>query len=180
MAAVPRALAFLAVALTGCVLHLSDDTGCPDGVDPAGGRIVNPSTLVCEEFPQSSTCQSFDPSIPSWGSCDSSCGSLDEPTCLATPGCRGAYDHDCLFGTGPCPALTAFLGCFAVDRNQDFITPCDGLDAWNCSRHEQCFSTHRTVPTCRDGLDQDGDGVADDLDECGVGFVRCLAEVGPV
>lgn len=176
-----RALLLIAaLGLGGCVLHLSDDTACGDdiGPPPAGGDLVNPSSLQCERFAEP-PCGEFDPSIPTWGSCESACFAHGEATCLNTPGCRGAYDHDCLFGTGPCAAMTAFLGCFPVDNNPDFATPCDGLDAWNCSRHEQCFATHRAAPGCRDGLDQDGDGQLDELDECPIGFARCLAEAVP-
>lgn len=175
-----RALALAVVfGLGGCVLHFSDDTGCDDvGPPPLGGDIVNPASLQCEHFTEPA-CGDFDPSIPTWGSCESTCRALDEASCINTPACHAAYDHDCLFGTGPCPALTAFLGCFAVDHNQDFITGCQGLDAWNCSRHEQCFTTHRRGPTCLDGLDQDGDGVIDDSDECAMSFVRCLPELQP-
>lgn len=168
------------LGLSGCVLHFGDDTACGDDVapPPAGGLLVNPASLACERFAEPS-CGGFDPNLPSWGSCESTCRGLDEPTCLATAACRGAYDHDCLFGTGPCPAVTPFLGCFPVDQNQDFITGCAGLDAWNCSRHETCIATHRGGPQCRDGVDQDGDGVVDESDECALTFVRCLGEATP-
>jgi hypothetical protein len=172
------------LALSGCVLHFGDDTECDTGEGPpppSSDLLINPATLECDRFAGASTCNGFDPNTPTWGSCESSCRSLGEGTCQATPGCRGAYDHDCLFGTGPCPALTPFIGCFPTDRNQDFVTGCEGLDAWNCSRHESCIATHRTTNLCRDGLDQNGDGTIDDAAECLLEFVRCLPEdtVGP-
>lgn len=175
-----RALVIVvALGLGGCVLDFGsgDDTACPDDLDQPGGDVVNPSTLACEEFGQAA-CGEFDPNLPSWGDCGR-CAEHDEATCVNVSSCRAAYDHDCLFGTGACPAVTAFLGCFPVDRNPDFATGCEGLDAWNCSRHEQCFSTHRFGTACHDGADNDGDSSIDEADECTLGFVRCLAEQQP-
>jgi len=169
----------LALGLAGCVLHLSDDTACSDDdASRSGGDVINPASLACEHF-GSAPCGELDPAVPTWGRCDSGCRALDEATCIADSSCHGAYDHNCLFGTGPCPAATAFLGCYPLDRNPDFITGCAGLDAWNCSRHAQCFSTYRGGSECRDGVDQDGDGSVDEPDECALGFVRCLEEPQP-
>jgi hypothetical protein len=172
-----------ALGLSGCVLHFSDDTSCGDDVapPPAGGLLINPATLQCERFSEAQECATFDPNLPTWGSCESSCFQNPEAACVNSIGCRAAYDHDCMFGTGPCTALTAYIGCFPLDQNPDFITGCGGLDAWNCSRHDQCFATYRPGGAqCRDGIDQDGDGTADDSDECSFGYVRCFSEVAPI
>lgn len=170
-------LAFLAaLPLAACTLDFGDDTGC--GVDPPPDRLINPSTLTCEFHAPADPCV-WDPSALSWGACASPCIDLAEPACLATPSCRGAYDHDCFFGIGACSRPTPFLGCFPTDVNQDNVTGCAGLDAWSCSRHELCAATYRTAATCFDGLDQDSDGVADDPDECGLAYVRCVPEPVP-
>ena len=165
-----------ALPLAACTLDFGDDTGC--GVAPPPDRLINPATLTCEFHPPADPCV-WDPAALSWGACASACVGLDEPACLATPSCRGDYDHDCFFGIGACPRTTPFLGCFPTDLNLDNVTGCAGLDAWSCSRHEQCAATYRTPATCSDGLDQDSDGVADDPDECVLAYVRCVPEPTP-
>ncbi len=165
-----------ALPLAACTLDFGDDTGC--SVAPPPDRLINPATLTCEFHPPADPCV-WDPAALSWGACASACVGLDEPACLATPSCRGAYDHDCFFGIGACPRTTPFLGCFPTDLNLDNVTGCAGLDAWSCSRHEQCAATYRTPATCSDGLDQDSDGVADDPDECVLAYVRCVPEPTP-
>jgi hypothetical protein len=165
-----------ALPLAACTLGFGDDTGC--GLTPQPDRLVNPATLTCEFHAPTDPCVS-DPSSLSWGACDSTCRALGEPGCLAAPACRGAYDHDCFFGIGACSRPTAFLGCYPTDVNADNVTGCPGLDAWSCSRHELCVATYRTAATCFDGVDQDGDGVADDPDECALAYVRCVAEPTP-
>jgi hypothetical protein len=109
---------------------------------PLEDELVNPTTLACEVHPPSEPCV-LGPNDLTWGACDSACRALDEGTCLTTAGCRAAYDHDCFFGVGPCTRLTPFLGCYPNDRNLDTVTGCAGLDAWSCSRHEQCAGTYR-------------------------------------
>lgn len=161
--------AALSLAAIGCFDGPVDET-CMLTDDRA--HRVNPATLVCEDFTGVDAC-AWPPQVPTWGLCVSPCAGLTEATCLATPQCRGAYDHDCFF-SGTCE--TAYLGCYATDLNQDFVTGCAGLDAWSCSRHEQCVGTYRLAPACSDGLDQDGDGAIDEADECVRAYARCMDE----
>ncbi len=162
-----------ALPLAACSLDFSDDTGC--GATPPPDRLINPATLACEFHPPADPCE-WDPAALSWGACASTCIGLPEASCLASPGCRGAYDHDCFFGIGACTRPAAFLGCYPTDTNLDNVTGCAGLDPWSCSRHEMCAGTYRTPASCVDGQDQDGDGVVDDADECTLAYVRCIPE----
>jgi len=151
-------LALFAVVLAvapACTIHWGgdDDIICPQGDQEPGLDLglVNPYTLVCESF-GGGGCGAFASDtpaesdalapLPSWGSCASSCIGLTESQCIATPACRTAYDHACLFTDGPCPALTPFLGCYPVDTTGPVQGPCEGLDAWECSRHDDCLATY--------------------------------------
>lgn len=109
---------------------------------PISDELVNPTTLACEVHPTSSPCV-VGPGDLTWGACASTCNELDEAGCLGTAGCRATYDHDCFFGVGTCTRPSAFLACYPNDRNLDLVTGCEGLDAWSCSRHEQCVGLYR-------------------------------------
>jgi hypothetical protein len=61
---------------------------------------------------------------------------------MATPGCRAAHDWGCWTGEGPCYLEVSYLGCFAVDTSGPVQGPCDGLAAWDCSRHDDCLALH--------------------------------------
>ncbi len=159
-------LAFAAVvlaALPACTIYWGgdDDIICPagdqePGLDPG---LVNPYTLQCETFgnggcgcgpcPRDSntaleTNEEADAiAFPSWGSCASACIGLSEYECIVTPACRTTYDYACLFTDGPCPALTPFLGCYPVDTTGPVNgTSCENLDAWECSRHDDCLAAY--------------------------------------
>lgn len=153
-------LAFLAAVLAlapACTIYWGgdDDINCPAG-DQEPGRdpgLVNPWTLVCESFggggcgcgpcPLEADAESDAIALPSWGSCASACIGLPESECIATPACRTTYDYACLFTDGPCPLLTPFLGCYPVDTTGPVNgMPCDGLDAWECSRHDDCLGAY--------------------------------------
>ena len=101
-------------------------------------------------------------------------------TCIGTSACRTAYDHACLLTDGPCPALTPFLGCYPVDTSGPVQGVCEGLDVWECSRHDDCLATYSPGPSCSDGFDNDGDGVIDDSDECTKEFRLCMPELNPI
>lgn len=184
------ACASLALALTpACTLHFGDDdddyqclAGAEYSLDPG---LLDPDTLECQTFGGGCGCgpcpaaEADAIALPSWGSCASSCFGLDETGCTFTAGCRTAYDDACLFTDEPCPLLTPFLGCFPVDQSGPVQGSCEGLDVWECSRHDDCLATYSPGPTCRDGLDDDRDGVVDDSDECDLSFQRCAAELVP-
>ena len=82
--------------------------------------------------PAPTTGPSVGVALPSWGYCESECSGLEETTCLNVSGCRGIYSPDGLYRE-----------CWSVDQTgpepADF---CAGLDAWNCSRHDNCIAIH--------------------------------------
>jgi len=151
--------------LTACTIYLGDDgddVPCQyDVIAPL--RLVNPSNLSCEDF--SSGCPDecgpctldSDEPIPTWGYCDSGCSGLDELACAVTSGCRTAHDWGCFTGDGPCTAEVSYLGCFAVDTTGPVQGACPGLDAYECSRHDDCIALH-------------------DFFEGGGAFVECFPE----
>jgi hypothetical protein len=153
-------LAAILLVAPACTIYWGDDGDdiyCPAG-DQEPGRdpgLVNPYTLQCESFGGGGGCgaigaadvdaESDALALPPWGSCASACIGLGESQCIATPACRTTYDHACLLTDGPCPLLTPFLGCYPVDTTGPINgTACDGLDAWECSRHDDCLATYTT------------------------------------
>jgi hypothetical protein len=150
----PMRLAYAALALAlapACTLHFGDgdDIVCLQDQDdegfaaPAPG-LLNPFNLQCEYFGGGGGCGAVEDRAPtpSWGSCLSECGGLDEAVCVETAACRTAYDHNCLLTDGPCPALTPYLGCFPTDTTGPVQGTCEGLDAQECSRHDDCLATY--------------------------------------
>jgi hypothetical protein len=134
-----RLASLVALALvSGCVFF--DDTDGPTcGAQPDSAPVLNlvdPSTLACTAFtvancdPACGPCPALASPLPTWGACDSACRALDEGACRTSPGCRIAFD----------PTLDAlgFLGCYPTDKDVAASVPCDGLDAWECSRHDDC------------------------------------------
>jgi hypothetical protein len=156
-------LAVLAVVLastSACTVYWGDDGDdivCPQGDQEAGiadPGLVNPQTNQCEFF-GTGGCGCGNPCplagaeadalapVPSWGSCASSCIGLGEQQCITTPGCRTAYDWGCLFTDALCPLETPFLGCYPTDTTGPVNgTSCEGLDAWECSRHDDCLGAY--------------------------------------
>lgn len=109
----------------------------------------------------------FEPSedaapLPTWGLCESACTGLGEDACLAAPGCRGIYSDVVCAGDTCVPVR--FAECWATDQEQLPPATCGGLDADNCSRHDDCIAVHE--PTCI------GDAITCPLG----GFDRCAAE----
>lgn len=148
-------LAYLALALTlpACTIYWGDDDDvyCPATAGDQNGLAapiagqVNPWTLECEYYGGGGGCSTLEEDRappPTWGYCESQCTGLDETACVNTSGCRTAYDHNCLLTDGPCPLFTPYLGCFAVDMTGPVQGSCEGLDALECSRHDDCLSTY--------------------------------------
>ena len=183
---------FVSLTLSGCFLYFGgDDDDCLFGGGagetagaPAPG-IRNPFTGQCEffgggPFPCDDRCgpcpapaeapagaPSSDPipggaAMPSWGFCESQCSVLFEGACLATEGCRGIYDPE-----------GRYSECWSVDLTGPIQGGvCDGLDAWECSRHDDCVAIHESL--CPDPSNADRPGFS-----CGAGnFLRCQSE-GP-
>ncbi|ACY14265.1 hypothetical protein [Haliangium ochraceum] len=139
-------LALLAGLVSGCAIYIDDDGGSgPDGgvcaTPPiAPLRLLDPSTGTCVDFNQGPICDPVtcecEPGpaqpYPSWASCDSYCSGRDELSCMYEPGCRALY-HD-----------GQFSACHATDQTGPVQGSCEGLDAWSCSRHDDCTAHYET------------------------------------
>ena len=145
--------------------HGGDD--CPVFVgepDIAAAGFRNPQTGECEPIGGFPDCP--DPcgicawaergALPDWGACFSQCDTLDEQACLTEPGCRAAYT-DRFVEDGP----PAFRGCWAVAQSGPIQGACNGLDAQECSRHDDCVAFY-----------------ADPIDWGSPQFQRCAPEPG--
>lgn len=171
------------LAVTGCVISLGDDdTTCAFRPAPAIAltTVVDPDSLACRELPVCGCGQPCpdDPSAPqpTWGACQSQCTGLDANTCADTAGCRAAWDFTCLLTEALCTLPDPYFGCFAIDSSGPPAGACDGLDALDCSRRDDCAATYRRDARCTDGRDDDADGLIDELDEC-LSFAVCIAEL---
>jgi hypothetical protein len=134
-------LLVVCLLLTGCDLYLGgDDTGddvC--NVDYGGGgggpdyQYRDPTTAQCSSFGGGGCdcygCADTAP-IPDWGSCQSVCSELTESDCATTPGCYSAW----LVGGD----TTMYWDCFQTAPSGPVAGSCDGLDAYACSRHDNC------------------------------------------
>ena len=144
-------LAVLASA-AGCLLTFDDDAGddvvCTPGRGPEPIELRDPSTGVCQAFSGGAGggCGDDQPATerwPDWAFCYRGCEGLDESTCQTTPGCRAAYllpwdAVPCLPGSAcPVPA-PIFRECWGVAQTGPVHGSCDGLDAHQCSQHDDC------------------------------------------
>jgi hypothetical protein len=148
-----RSAALLCAALTatGCGLIFDDPGDGPNWCDAAPeialAPLRNPDTLLCETFgggcdPSCGPCPLAAPQAPepSWAWCGSTCESLGEAACAASPECRVARDVTCGLGRD---CTWSFLGCFGVDRGPALTTPCAAArDGWTCSRSNGCVAYH--------------------------------------
>lgn len=160
-----RQLVVVLALLTGCDLYLGhngDDVcnyGAADDVaepaplhDPYSGQCESVGGYDCPD-----TCGpcAYDTAgaLPNqdWASCYSQCTGLSESTCLTTSGCQATYGGGLHQGSG-------FDGCYATAPSGPVSTgTCDGLDAHECSRHDNCSLFYGTLPN-------DGTGP---FDHCG-------------
>lgn len=157
-------LATLATLVTGCTLYYGGNDPKPDApcytAPPSNQQLRDPTTGQCETV--SSGCNACEPcgtvssTYPAdWASCDTKCLGMSEATCLAAPGCQAEY----LSNGSP---SYSFWGCFATAPSGPIEGSCDGLDAYGCSRHDDCEAYYGPV----------GDGDP-------TGFVKCVAETPP-
>lgn len=156
---VARLLATLWFAAgSGCQLYFDDPHGdpplpcleAPYGGDAIGGRLRDPQTGTCTSFGgEPGPCGAYydaPAAIPDWGYCDTACEAMDEATCLAADGCRAVYSP----ARGANGAL-AFAGCWSTAMSGPVQGGgCKGLDAYECSLHDDCSVIHDVAPS--DGL----------------------------
>jgi hypothetical protein len=144
MTLICRLIAFAAVVtLVGC---FGSDDECVyydrAGADIAAYELRNPNTGICQDYGGGGCNSSCEPcaldttqEVPDWGACYSQCEGLDENTCRTTSGCRAAYIGN----------YTNFYQCWAVAMSGPIQGgTCLGLDAQECSRHDDCSAIHNT------------------------------------
>ncbi len=140
------------VTLSGCELWFGQgqcDYGNGDGDQEANG-LLNPYTGQCEYYyggGGGNTCGDYGGAndlapLPDWGQCLSTCTGLDEETCLATAGCRAGYLGDCPEGFDCDGTTYTFYECWEVSPAGPVQGDCNGLDAYECSLHDDCVAHH--------------------------------------
>lgn len=145
-----------ALLASGCTIYFGDDGDDEPCLEDDGAiapiTLRNPETGACEDFGGygGGGCGPWpaEPDVaplPDWGFCPSQCEALDEAACLDTAGCRAAYYQwvcppDTLCDQGELPPQ--FWGCWSVSQSGPVQGACDGLDADECSRHDDCTATY--------------------------------------
>ncbi len=186
--------ATLLVALfpaAGCTLYFgnNDDVQCGDGTDiypyPADD-LRNPETGTCEYQGGGGGGGCYDyydaelpgdyPADLDWASCNGGCEALDEATCLAADSCRAAYYEGC----PECDDISPpeFYGCWGVAPSGPVTggQACGDLDAYGCSRRNDCGAVYGDA--WGTGTGTGGDGAEDALSAGGLAFLYCQEEVG--
>jgi len=147
--------------VSGCGFYFGDDDDCEFGGAPSPDE---PS--VGYRDPVSGQCQFFGGGVvgdpcdprplegadrapaaePDWGLCVSQCTGLDESSCLEAPACRAVYQ---LPENDTDTANAAYADCWATAQSGAIQGGgCAGLDAYQCSRHDDCVAYHVTEFGC--------------------------------
>lgn len=151
-----------AALLAGCNLYFDGgDQDCPVYVEVAPNQVRNPETGGCEDWGWGGGCDDgCNPCLaetapfPDWGSCFGACAALDESDCVTAASCRAAFTNP--FNDGP----RLFEGCWSVAPSGPIRGECSGLDAYQCSRHDDCSAVYNI------GIIDDGE----------LSFEACIAE----
>lgn len=158
-------LAVLATwTLSGCHIWFGDDDCYYGGASPEADAIGlrNPYTGLCEYRGGGgggSTCGDYGgdlaepaPVPADWATCYSACTGLAEEACLATSGCRAAYVSNCAEGMDCTDVAYTFFECWAVAPSGPVQgESCDNLDAYDCSRRDDCVARHYPYDLCASG-----------------------------
>jgi hypothetical protein len=148
-------LLVLCLFVSGCSLYWGgnnngDDTCYPPlGTGAEAQQVRDPSTGQCEQrgggggyccgtdcaVPANTTDGGAAASVQDWGTCNTTCDSLDESSCQATTGCHAAYlDSDLADQSAP-----TFVGCWATaPYDTQPNTACASRDAQGCSASDAC------------------------------------------
>jgi hypothetical protein len=183
------AVATLAVLLGGCYLYQGDDDCLYDEGTVNAVDLRNPATGMCEYFETwegggdclpggdygDRTDKEAPPERLDWAMCTGRCDGLDEQGCMLTAGCRAAYVSDCPQGYDCTDTNYTFYGCWDVAPSGPVQGGgCGALDAYECSRHDDCSARHFPA----DGCGTMGDCAPGFVDPEGIGvFETCVDEV---
>lgn len=193
--------AIVAATASGCTLYFGDDTGddCQFDFGAADAEVAaglrNPQTNQCDFFggggggcgddtPAGAESDSFQPSPNDWAQCFTECEQLDETQCFAADRCRATY-LQCPPGAD---CFRQFSGCVGIAPSGPATgEACQGLDAYGCSRHNDCVAIYGTTDLPNDGYEGTGVFVGCDAEptslgcfssnECPMGF-ECTVDQG--
>lgn len=185
------ALAFLSIfSLTGCDLwfgqnHCDDSFGAADfeaiGVlDPQTAQCIDQGGGggggICGDFAD----DALEP-VPQqdFALCYSQCTELTEDECLTAPGCRAGYVSDCPEGWDCDSTTYTFHECWATAPSGPVQGACSGLDAYECSRHDDCIAYHYQGTAC-DGGTGSGNCLPDPTPGLVGNFELCVDEASDV
>lgn len=179
-----KALAALALLLAGCDLYFTgDDTGDDVCNYDYGGvgmaepyqELRNPYTGQCEyqggygcDTPCGPCPETTGAPNPDWAVCYGMCSGLDEQSCKLTGGCYAAYlEKTDIDDAQP---TREFWGCWDTAPSGPVQGQCLGLDAYDCSRHDDCLAIYDGVSffTCEPELVPEPP--ACDVIDCGPGY----------
>lgn len=122
---------------------------------------------------------------PDWGMCPSECTGMGEVSCQATPRCRAAYVSTCAQGADCQDASYAFAECWQIAPSGPMRgESCEGLGAYECSRHDDCAAFHDSGECALDpatgacaATGGSQGGAADPIQVVSIGgFAHCGAE----
>ncbi|MGE0550841.1 MAG: hypothetical protein AB7O24_29700 [Kofleriaceae bacterium] len=159
-----RYLLAVLVLSSGCSFYFDDDDDICEGPTTGAGaqeatpQYRDPLTGVCQNIgwsgcdPRCGECpDTADQAFPDWASCYGTCEGRDEGTCLATSGCRAIYNAG---ANG-----NEFYGCWGVAPSGPVQGGgCTGLDAYQCSRHDDCAAYYYPSGDWPSGDWGNGDG----------------------
>jgi len=176
------AVALPVLLASGCSFYTSDDDCQYGGGAPLFIALRNPVTGQCDGGGGGGDPCNPDkvpPESDDWAQCYGACDNLDEQSCLAAPGCRAAYVSSCIEGFGCSEESVTFYGCWGTAPSGPVEGGgCEGLDAYECSRHDDCSAQHYAGTTCGGGT-QGGGGAdcAPTPDPSLIGnFEKCIPE----
>jgi hypothetical protein len=147
-------------------LGFGDDDGGDDscnepvpGPSPPSDGIGIPSNGGGLRDPQAGTCQFFGGNcggpvpdtaeratsgeVPDWGVCGSPCEQVtSEDACRQSDACRAIYVASCTGGAAGCSEID-YAACWPTAPSGPVRgSECVGLDAQECSRHDDCVAVH--------------------------------------
>jgi hypothetical protein len=141
----------LCIALaSGCHLYFGDDDDDCTPRAQQSGR--NPYTGQCEYWGGGEECwedygpvdrETGVPAPPDWAACVNYCTGLDEYNCMATSGCRAVQMSSCPEGWDCMETTYTYFECWGTAPSGPISgVPCSGLEAHECSRHDDCIARH--------------------------------------
>ena len=129
-----------------CITESACANTGPSGEPAPPPEYRNPDTGACESGTSGDPCGGFGvggmgfPPVADWGMCGSPCEGYDEASCRAADGCRVILGKPCAAAED---CASAFSACWPTAPSGPIVGDvCDGLGAYDCSRHQDCAAEH--------------------------------------